>query len=57
MSKTFKEDYYGDDGWGRKKQGKSSKQKRLKVKDYLRHLEQNGIIEDEDFDFEEKIEE
>jgi len=52
MSKTFKEDYYGDDNWGKKKQGKSSRQKRQKVKDYLRHID--GDFEE---DFKEEIEE
>jgi len=46
MSRTFKDSYYESDNFGRKNQGKSSKQKRQKIKDYLRN------IEDFDEDFE-----
>lgn len=56
MSKTFKKGYFDRDNWGIKKVGKSNKQKRQKVKDYLRHIEKNGVDEsDEDFDIEEEI--
>jgi len=53
MSKTFKEDYYGDDGWGKKVIGKSIRKTRHKVKDYLRQIEADDI--DEDFDIDEEI--
>jgi len=49
MSKTFRDGYYDEDGWRRKKQGKPHKQKRQKVKDYLRQI-QEDFEEDIDFD-------
>ena len=54
MSKTFREGYYDEDKWTIKKIRKTSKQKRHKVKDFLRLIEEDEINYDEDIfeDFE-----
>ena len=46
MSKTFRESYY-DDKWKMKKIGKTSKQKRHKVRDYIRQIERGEINEED----------
>jgi len=46
MSKSFREGYYEDDRRGIKKVGKSNKQGRQKVKDYLRKINFEEIDDD-----------
>lgn len=46
MSKTFKENYYNEEGRDIKKLKKTHKQKRQRVKDYLRQIEKFGESED-----------
>lgn len=54
MSKTFREGYYEDDGLKIKKLNKTNKQKRQRVRDYLRQIELGGVAEeDEEFDLDE----
>jgi len=48
MSKSFREGYYEDDYRGMKKVGKSNKQGRQKVKDYLRKIDFNNLEEIDD---------
>ena len=55
MSKTFREGYYEDEGWRKEKIGKTSKQKRQKVKDYLKQIEFEELDEEDELDFEELI--
>jgi hypothetical protein len=54
MSKTFKEGYE-DDNWTTKKVGKTNKQKRQKIKDYLKNIGRRGY--EEEFDIDEEIKE
>lgn len=49
MSKSFR-DTYDSDNFGTKRINKSHKQKRQKVKDYLRQIDTDNIPDDEDFD-------
>jgi len=49
MSKSFR-DTYDDDGFGTKRISKSHKQKRQKVKDYLRRLDLENITDEEEMD-------
>lgn len=49
MSKSFR-DTYDIDNFGTKRINKSHKQKRQKVKDYLRQIDTDNIPDDEDFD-------
>lgn len=51
MSKTFRDNYFEDDGLGKRKSQKSHKQKRNKVKDFLRNLDTN-INEEDEFEIE-----
>jgi len=57
MSKSFRESYYDGNDEGMKKIRKTSKQKRQRVKDYLRQIEHGGVPEeDEDFELEDETE-
>jgi len=51
MSKTFKENYFNeDDNWGKRKNGKSHKQKRTKVNEYLRLIEHGEDFDDDELE-------
>lgn len=47
MSKSFR-DTYDSDGDGMRKINKSNKQKRQRVKDYLRHIDLDNIPDGDD---------
>jgi hypothetical protein len=47
MSKSFNENYFEEDNLKRKKVGKSNKQKRIAIKEYLKRLETEGFDEED----------
>lgn len=50
MSKTFKDHFDEDDNWRNKKKGKSHKQKRTKVNEYLRLIESGEEFDDDELE-------
>jgi hypothetical protein len=53
MSKTFREGYYEEDSLKIKRIAKTHKQKRQKVRDYIRQIELGDLPEEDDEEFEE----
>jgi hypothetical protein len=50
MSKSFRDDYYEYEDWKIKKIKKSYKQKRQKVKDYLKRIDTAYVKNSDDID-------
>jgi hypothetical protein len=54
MGKSFKENYFEDDTFGKKKGGSNHKITRQKVRDFLKHIDGDEEF-DEDFDIEKEV--
>jgi hypothetical protein len=55
MGKSFKDNYYDDDDFGKKRQGSNHKVNRQKIKNFLNRIDGDEDIFDEDFDIEKEV--